>query len=398
MTIRDREVLEELRDDPELLALADAVVETQRLRRRFRPWGAVTVVALAAALFLLVLASPWDRGGGNGFVVERALAAIDTRAPVTHVTLRISQGTRVDLSTGKTSHPALIVDVWQERGAGLVRFVARRDGELVTDQTYSGKDAESEVAFYTGFAEAASWYRDALKAGKAREDGSGEWRGRHVYWLEILDSPAPGKMRVGIDKKTYNPVVLSYVEPESGDVGYEMGVLALEYVSRNEANFGRPVPGGGGGLTSGGGTGFSPGEPGGSPTPAEARTVLGVTAVWAGPKLGDLPLESLRLEDAYVHEEGKKPQEGKALRLDYGDVEIAEVPANSPIWDSIGDVRPGPPGFADLTTSRTSSSNEPERTVWHATTSSGRVWVSIEAPSRELAIRVARELRPIPSA
>jgi hypothetical protein len=126
--------------------------------------------------------------------------------------------------------------------------------------------------------------------------------------------------------------------------------------------------------------------------------VLGVTAVWAGPKLGDLPLESLRLEDAYVQEEGKKPQEGKALRLDYGDVEIAEVPANSPIWDSIGDVRPGPPGFADLTTSRTSSSNEPERTVWHATTSSGRVWVSIEAPSRELAIRVARELRPIPSA
>ena len=33
MTIRDREVLEKLRDDPELLALADAVVETQRLRR-----------------------------------------------------------------------------------------------------------------------------------------------------------------------------------------------------------------------------------------------------------------------------------------------------------------------------------------------------------------------------
>jgi hypothetical protein len=60
MTIRDREVLETLREDPELLALADAVVETQRIRHRFRPWGAVTVVALAAALFLLVLASPWD--------------------------------------------------------------------------------------------------------------------------------------------------------------------------------------------------------------------------------------------------------------------------------------------------------------------------------------------------
>jgi hypothetical protein len=60
MSIRDREVLEELRDDPELLALADAVVETQRLRRKL-PIRALTAVAVAAAvLFVLMLASPWD--------------------------------------------------------------------------------------------------------------------------------------------------------------------------------------------------------------------------------------------------------------------------------------------------------------------------------------------------
>jgi hypothetical protein len=64
MAIRDREVLEELRDDPELLALADALVETQRIRRRFRPWRAVAVVALVAALFLLFLASPWGCSPG----------------------------------------------------------------------------------------------------------------------------------------------------------------------------------------------------------------------------------------------------------------------------------------------------------------------------------------------
>ena len=59
MTIRDREVLEELRDDPELLAIADAVVETQRLRRR-TSHGALTAVAVAAAvLFALLLASRW---------------------------------------------------------------------------------------------------------------------------------------------------------------------------------------------------------------------------------------------------------------------------------------------------------------------------------------------------
>ena len=57
MSIRDREVLEELRDDPELLALADAVVETQRLRRRIPPLSALTAIAIAAAfLFVLLLA------------------------------------------------------------------------------------------------------------------------------------------------------------------------------------------------------------------------------------------------------------------------------------------------------------------------------------------------------
>jgi hypothetical protein len=48
-------VLEELRDDPELLALADAVVETQRLRRRIAPRGALIAFAVAAAVLLVLL-------------------------------------------------------------------------------------------------------------------------------------------------------------------------------------------------------------------------------------------------------------------------------------------------------------------------------------------------------
>jgi hypothetical protein len=60
MPIRDREVLETLRDEPELLAFVDAVVETQRLRRVW-PFGALTVVAIAAAaLLVLILESPWE--------------------------------------------------------------------------------------------------------------------------------------------------------------------------------------------------------------------------------------------------------------------------------------------------------------------------------------------------
>ena len=96
-----------------------------------------------------------------------------------------------------------------------------------------------------------------------------------------------------------------------------------------------------------------------------------MTAVWVGSKLDDFALKSIDLEDSFVQEEGKKPKKGKTLRLHYGGIQIAEVPANSPVWDSIGDGRPPPTGFADLTTFRTASSNEPERTRWRATTSVG---------------------------
>ena len=79
--MRDREVLEVLRDEPELLAIADAVSETERPSALLSPVRWLAAVALAAvALFALVLAAPWDRGGGGG-VLDRALAAIPAGGP-----------------------------------------------------------------------------------------------------------------------------------------------------------------------------------------------------------------------------------------------------------------------------------------------------------------------------
>ena len=89
MTVRDREVLELLREEPELLAIADAVAETERPSSLLGPVRWLAAVALAAvALFALVLAAPWDRGGGGG-VLDRALAAINKQGPVTHLTTRL---------------------------------------------------------------------------------------------------------------------------------------------------------------------------------------------------------------------------------------------------------------------------------------------------------------------
>jgi hypothetical protein len=70
----DDEVLELLGDDPDLLAIADAVAETQTRRRRVRPAGLAAVVALAG-IAVLALAF-WPGGGSSGISGDTAYAAV----------------------------------------------------------------------------------------------------------------------------------------------------------------------------------------------------------------------------------------------------------------------------------------------------------------------------------
>ena len=75
----DDEVLELLADEPELLAIADAVVETQRPRRRVRPVGVVASAVVLAAVVALAFAL-WPDGGSHGISDSTAVAAIGGEA------------------------------------------------------------------------------------------------------------------------------------------------------------------------------------------------------------------------------------------------------------------------------------------------------------------------------
>ena len=233
MTIRDREVLDELRDDPELLAIADAVVETQRIRRRSRPWGVATVVALAAALFLLVLASPWDRGGGQGSILDRALAAIETKGPVVHMTIRLEE------SSGRFS--PITTESFYDKQRGLVRVISRSDGELLAD--YTTKAWEDEFVMFPGLLDGAEYYREALASGKARVVGKGTWSGRPVRWVRLEGGRGgPGVLEIGIDPDSYRPVVFRSLEPDGTPTGFQAAVLGFGYVSFAEAAFDPDAP------------------------------------------------------------------------------------------------------------------------------------------------------------
>jgi len=177
MSVRDREVLELLRDEPELLAIADSVAETVA-PRHIRPGRALLAVAVVAtALFALVLASPWDRGGGGGGVLGRALGAIDSEGPILHLT------TRAELTPGGRRFAPIVSERFYDKQRHLVRVVSRIDDKVEAD--YTTKAVEDAFSTFPGLLDQADFYRKALASGRAKLVDKGEWQGNTVYWLEL---------------------------------------------------------------------------------------------------------------------------------------------------------------------------------------------------------------------
>jgi len=230
MSAHDREVLDLLRDEPELLAIADAVAETHDAPRPLRPFRAIVAVTLtAAAIFVLVLASPWDRGGGGrGSVLDRALAAIDSSGPVTHMTMKF------DMTRGGQTFPSIVIESFYDKRAGLVRVVSRGNGKVLGD--YTTDAAEDEFSFFPGLLEGASFYKQALSNGQARIVGQGKWNGTQVYWVDLTKGGGL-ILRIGIDRESYRPVVFRALNPDGSFAGFQVGVLGFDYVSSEQANF-----------------------------------------------------------------------------------------------------------------------------------------------------------------
>jgi hypothetical protein len=230
---RDREVLHLLRDEPELLAIADAVAETQHAPRRMRPFRALAAVALAAAaIFALVLASPWDRGGGKGGVLDRAYAAVDSRGPVVHMTIRIKPPGRFSAVTTETFY---------DKTRNLLRVVTRSKESPFALADYTTKAAEDEFVTFPGLLDAADFYRTALATDRATVVGKGTWNSQSVYWVRLKKGGGL-VLEVGVDRQSYRPVVFRGLNPDRSSAGFQVAVLGLEYVSPPDAHFQMNAP------------------------------------------------------------------------------------------------------------------------------------------------------------
>jgi hypothetical protein len=368
----DHEVLELLADDPELLALADAVAAAQREPARTRrrvPRVLAGAVVLAAAL-ALALVAPWN--SGHSTLVDRAIAALGD-GPVLHaVTRETTPGgglTLVDLQTGERAAPVTVLEqkIWYDRAKGLAHTISHTNGRLSNDvlQTPAGSFSsdgpvitcawiarhpveatkkrvscrfdgdngttprdvpEAPPSVDPALAGFLTQYRDALASGGARKTGEGMVDGTPVYWLSIpIDLPTdptappspPVEERelVAVDRDSYRPVLVRTLF--NGSQASEYHVVEIGSVARDEANFSKPeLRPARDRITSG------EVESHAEIDPSQAGVRLGHPAFWLGREFGNLTLSSverLTVTTGYARSTGLPPRLDDAVRFTYED-------------------------------------------------------------------------------
>jgi len=223
--LRDPEVIESLRDEPELLAIADAIHATlgedyRRQRRRRRIVRVGTLAAVVSAAAVLALLQPWS-GGGSG-LVSQALAAIPGQGPVVHAVLRspLPGVDLVDLRTGGAEREEVFSEFWFDPARELLHTLIRRDGVVVADVVASPEKTISAAGRVLGGASPsldpalvafASGYRDALASGSARPLGR-TLAGNGAPPVVEMARPL-AREQVTLDPKTLRPDRYSLTTP-----------------------------------------------------------------------------------------------------------------------------------------------------------------------------------------
>ena len=195
------EVLELLRDEPGLLAIADAIRTTQRGHepRSIVP-RLVLVAAVVGVAVLLALVVPWQARGTN--VIRRAAqAAGNTR--LLHLTVKTARPVKiaVDPTTGDIVRAVVVVSSTYDRET--MRAHTRV-------QPGKRRSVTSEVrALATSVGEFAASYRRALQARQATVTG----RSGGLIWIRLRR--AHDIREVGLNPKTYRPVELRLASADS---------------------------------------------------------------------------------------------------------------------------------------------------------------------------------------
>lgn len=367
----DPELIDLLADDPELVAIADALLATAPAAapRRRLPVRLGLLAAALAGIAALVLFAPWSAGGPA--LADRALAALGAD-PVLHVIVDRPVSVRyVDLATGAPQQVFERQEIWYDRGRGFVHTITRApDGSLLDDvlQTpQGGWTSGGPVLDCTWIAahpqEATKLrvscnasgdngstphavprpvpavdpalgafldgYQQALANGQATQTGTGTLDGTNVIWLSFPFGQESES--VALDASSYRPLL---VRDASGTWSYR--IVSIDTVAQNAANFDRP-------------TATELGQQAASGTrvdreqlavdPAAARQAL-PGALWLGSSFQNLPLAGIERDTLRTTfgDPTLTPEDGLGLQLVYGTTTSTGVPDRTQpfvqLWES----------------------------------------------------------------
>jgi hypothetical protein len=297
------------------------------------------VLALAAAIFAVVLFSPWQGGPGSS-VTQRALAAID-KGPVLHVVVHDEANSYngfIDLSSGRETRAVNTTEFWYDRkrdfeiineghevnGTFLVgmRTLITPKGTWSTRDWYEWGPLQDSVVppQLSGFLDD---YHSALADGSAHVVGSGTLNGHDVTWIQWPSLPGhcdnsgpegipPGytcDARVSVDESNSLPVQIAWVH--GNKVLATVEIASVEALPAGSGDFRKPkqAPH----ETFNPPTRISPTDAGGA-----AEELPG--ALWAGKSLGSLELTgALRASVGSIGRGGPAGQSTEpGIQLHYG--------------------------------------------------------------------------------
>lgn len=385
MPFSDPEVLELFQDEPELLAIVDAIHATQAPQRSRAVKPLLVGAAAVAALFVVALI-PWQFRGAD--VTERALAAIGDAGVVHLIASRPEQNHPViDLSSGSERLTQLELESWFEAETGETRTVTRRDGILVADTlTREGKETDAGQGdpvvstFIRG-------YRAALAGGELEVVRRGRLDGVEVVWVRA-SLPGAHRNEVALDSATDLPRAFRLVVGSESQ-GPLWRVSEIDSRVLSEPDFTpKPPPVGpvAGRVVSERNVKLN-----------EAAQLLGSRGRWPGRELSGLQLGRVVAQELTRTLADGSRQAGVGLELIYGDtasefVEILQARGPEPAYGFVeGRLTRG---FAPIPESAVVLS-VPESTgsaLWTGQLRSGEVFLTIRASRRELVLDAARSL------
>jgi len=415
----DPELADLVRDDPRLVAIADALRETEgivapRRRRRLALRGALLAAALCIGL-VLALVAPWSNSG-NGTLADRALAAIGT-LPVLHVVVELApQSQLIDLKTGAATPLSEQREIWFDGDRGLEHTIYRYAGVLVWDRletpqgeistagprTFPRQKPTIEPALQ-GFVDG---YREALASGAAKQTGEGKLDGTPVVWLSFA-LPGGDSEEVAVAKDTGRPL---FVKMCSGPC-WTYRIKTIETISVDSADFSRPAE------SEAAKHEFSGGKNERTVSPAKVSSLPDAVpgAVWAGSSVEGLPFADATREHYWTTFGDGATENWFGAQLIYGAMSSEHVPDwGRPfvqLWESarpqsanwvVSRVPPLPTSRLDgrlyVPWSGPPPSSAPLHDPINALTGFtivNGVFVTVRASSGDLLVAAARALRPI---